>query len=183
MRRKETKKGWASVRLYWPSGSVLLLLFSFCLFYLFSISFRIFSHFPVGWSNSLSCIPSRMRNDSDRAHQVVKLPDLAVCCAAGPHCDVISFLSISLLFFTFFVSSPIKTLICVFVFARSHSFFPPTYLIQKRVSLILLSDRRQPDGSDCIFFKIVCIIKIERKVKRNGKNCHQLFKKGSEKRH
>jgi hypothetical protein len=81
------------------------------------------------------------------------------------------------------VSSPIKTLICVFVFARSHSFFPPTYLIQKRVSLILLSDRRQPDGSDCIFFKIVCIIKIERKVKRNGKNCHQLFKKGSEKRH
>lgn len=56
MRRKETKKGWASVRLYWPSGSVLLLLFSFCLFYLFSISFRIFFHFPVGWSNSLSCI-------------------------------------------------------------------------------------------------------------------------------
>jgi hypothetical protein len=42
-------------------------------------------------------------------------------------------------------------------------FSPPTYLIQKRVSLILFSDRRQPDGSDCIFFQIVCIIKTERK--------------------
>lgn len=72
--------------------------FCFVYFISFRFHFVFFPIFPSVGATLFRVYPSRMRNDSDRAHQVVKWPDLAVCCAAGPHRDVISFLSISFLF-------------------------------------------------------------------------------------
>lgn len=122
--KKRKKVGPAFGYIGRPGPSCCCCCFRFVYFISFRFHFVFFPIFPSVGSTLFRVYTSRMRNDSDRAHQVVKWPDLAVCCAAGPHRDVISFLSISLLFFFIIIISPSTS----YTHTHTHTHFIYIYL-------------------------------------------------------